>query len=117
MGKIFLILGIILSVISKVMQLVYKSKWGDYIVLPAAMMFVLAILFYWPRYLYYLHNRETANTAILFALFCCLTVLSFQLFTMISFGKGMPIGYAVILPFLVFICISIYFWWCLLKVK
>ena len=98
------------------MQLVYKSKWGDLIVLPAAMMFVLVILLYWPKYLYYIQMDGTATKAKLFALFCCLTILSFQLFTMISFGKRMIIGYAFIIPFLVFLFVSIYIWINLLKV-
>ncbi len=113
----FLILGIVLSIISKVMQLVYKSKWGDLLVLPAATMFVLSILLYWPKYLYYLQQDVTTNKAKLFALFCCLTVLSFQLFTMLSFGKKMTIGYTLIIPFLAFMCTSIYFWISLLKIN
>jgi len=42
---IFLFIGLVLTVISKILQFVYKSKIGDFIVIPAAIFFVLAILF------------------------------------------------------------------------
>ncbi|OLS03282.1 hypothetical protein TICRE_07100 [Tissierella creatinophila DSM 6911] len=115
--KLFLILGIALSIISKILQIGFKSIWGDILILPAATMFVLAILFYWPRYAYYLKQDSTKNIAKVFALFCCLSVLSFQIFTMISFGKKMSIGYIFIFPLLVFTCLSIYFWFYLSKEK
>ena len=110
MQKKFLILGLVFSAISKLLQWYYKSIWGDIIILPAAVMFVLAILLYWPRYLSYLKQSKTKNKAKLFALFCCLSVLSFQIFTMLSFGKKMLMGYIFIFPLLLFICFSIYFW-------
>lgn len=52
MKSLFLILGLALSITSKILQLYFGSIWGDILVLPAATMFVLAILFYWPRYVY-----------------------------------------------------------------
>lgn len=110
MQKQFLILGLVFSAISKLLQFYYKSIWGDIIILPAAVMFVLAILLYWPRYVAYLKQNETKNKAKAFALFCCLSVLSFQIFTMLLFGKKMLIGYIFIFPLLVFIYFSIYFW-------
>lgn len=109
MKSLFLILGLALSITSKILQIYFGSIWGDILVLPAATMFVLAILFYWPRYVYYLKQNRTKNTAKVFALLCSLTVLSFQLFTMLSFGKKMPIGYVFIFPFLIFTGLSIYF--------
>lgn len=42
---LFLLIGLALTVISKILQWVYKSKIGDIVVIPAAVFFVLAILF------------------------------------------------------------------------
>lgn len=117
MKKTFLILGILLSISSKIIQIRFKSIWGDVLILPAATMFVLAILFYWPRYVSYLRQEKSKNKAIAFAVFCCLAVLSFQIFTILSFGKGMNIGYLFIVPFVCFTVLGLYFWIRLSKEK
>ena len=117
MKKLFLFLGLGLSALSKVLQAGFQSIWGDILILPAVTMFVLAILLYWPRYVDYLKNNRTENKAKAFALFSCLAILSFQLFTILSFGQKMSIGYVFIFPLLVFISLSVYFWFCLSKEK
>lgn len=45
LNLLFLIIGILLTIVSKVFQFVFKSKIGDFIVIPAAIFFVLVVLF------------------------------------------------------------------------
>ena len=77
MKRLFLFLGLGLSALSKVLQAGFQSIWGDILILPAATMFVLAILLYWPRYVDYLKNSRTKNKAKAFALFSCFKFSAF----------------------------------------
>lgn len=106
----FLIAGMTLSVCSKLLQLYFGSLWGDILVLFAALCLVLAILLYIPQFQFYLQHAQTKKLAKFFALMCCLTVLSFQLFTMMTFGKGFSWGLSFIFPVLIFGTSSIYLW-------
>lgn len=45
LNLLFLIIGLILTILSKVLQFIFHSKMGDIIVIPAAISFVLALLF------------------------------------------------------------------------
>ena len=117
LNKYFLIMGILLSICSKVLQFQFGSFWGDVIILPAAVFFVLAILLYIPKYKAFLQNDMFRKKAIVFALFCCLTVLFFQPFTMVTFGKGIWRGLFLLAPFLIFGGSSIFIWFYLLKSK
>lgn len=47
----FLLIAISLSVLSKILQLVFKSKAGDVLVILAAIFFVLALLFSIDRFI------------------------------------------------------------------
>jgi hypothetical protein len=58
---IFLFIGLVLTVISKILQFVYKSKIGDFIVIPAAIFFVLAILFSTNKFTDLLGQRSRPN--------------------------------------------------------
>ena len=77
MKRLFLFLGLGLSALSKVLQAGFQSIWGDILILPAATMFVLAILLYWTRYVDYLKNSRTKNKAKAFALFSCFKFSAF----------------------------------------
>lgn len=113
--NIFLIAGIAFSICSKLLQLYFEFLWGDILVLFAALFFVLAILLYIPQFQFYLQNAQTKKAAKHFAVMCCLTVLSFQLFTMMTFGKGFLWGVSFILPVLIFGASGIYLWLKLMK--
>lgn len=115
--KTFLMVGIALSVCSKILQFQFGSVWGDVIILPSAVFFVLAILLYIPKYKAFLHNDASKEKAKVFALLCCVTVLCFQLFTMLTFGKGLRWGLFFTLPLLIFGGLSIFNWISLLKSK
>jgi len=113
--NVYLILGIVLSICSKILQFRFKSLWGNILILPSAVFFVLAVLLYIPKYREFLYNPMTSKDAKIFALFCCLAVLSFQLFTMIIFGRRLRWGLVFIFPFIVFGSLSIFYCMVLLK--
>lgn len=115
LNNIYLMLGIVLSICSKILQFRFKSLWGDILILPSAVLFVLSILLYIPKYREFLYNPITSKDAKVFALLCCLAVLSFQLLTMIAFGRRFKCGFIFILPFIIFSSLSIFYWMTLLK--
>lgn len=108
--NLFLALGLLLSVTSKVLQFKYKAFIGDLIILPAATFFVLAVLFSNPKFLVLLKNPNTQGAFLSFSLYCCGCVLCFQLFTMLAFGKTNPIGYGFLAPLGLFIYLAFNTW-------
>ncbi len=100
--NLFLLLGILFSAASKFIQFSTGTLLGDLLILPAGTFFVLAILFSLSRFQKAFHNSKTKYKAILLAVLSSLTVLCFQLFTMLAFGYGNPAGYLFILPVLIF---------------
>lgn len=107
MKIVFLVLGIILSVLSKFLQFRYGSKWGDLLILPAAVFFTLTILLVIPRYVQWLHDPAKAKAAIALAIFACGAVLFFQLFTMFTFGRGHIWGTIFLIPCILLIILSL----------
>lgn len=99
---IFLLIGLVLSISSKVIQFTVKSKIGDGLVIIAAIFFVLAILHTIPAYKELLHNEQSMKNATLIAVLSCLAVISFQLTTMVTFGYQQKLGLLFLIPF--FIC-------------
>lgn len=108
--NVYLLAAIVLSICSKILQLQFDSIWGDVLVLPAAVFFVLSVLLFIPKYTVFLNNSMSRKKAKAFALFCCLTVLFFQLFMLITIGKSHGWVFAFIIPFLIFGGLSIYNW-------
>ena len=111
----FLILGILLSASSKLLQFVFESDLGDLLVLPAATFFVLAILLYNKKFCAWLEQPAKRKDAQKFAMMSCLFVLSFQLFTMFAFGRGEVLGYVYIAPLLGFAAIGFVYFQRLIK--
>jgi hypothetical protein len=101
--NVYLLIGLILSAISKWLQFRFNAGIGDILILPAATFFVLAILNYQKPFQILMGQPDKHKEARLFSLYCCLSVLCFQLLTMITFGWGYAIGIAFTLPFLVFL--------------
>lgn len=108
--KLFLIAGILLSILSKWLQLQVNSLWGDLLILPAAIFFVLSILLHISLYRAFLENRKQRQSARLLAVYICAAVLSFQLLTMFTFGRGQSWGGLFILSFLLFAGLSFFKW-------
>lgn len=106
----YLLLGIGLSIASKWVQLQYGSVWGDLLILPAAVFFVLAILLSIPSYQSFLEHAELRRAAYLLAVYACAAVLSFQLFTMTAFGWGNSWGFFLLLPVLLFAGLTLIQW-------
>jgi hypothetical protein len=60
---LFLLIGLVLSIISKMAQAAGKSKIGEVVVVPAAVFFVLAVLFSIPKYTALLSRENGAREA------------------------------------------------------
>ncbi|MGL4523320.1 MAG: hypothetical protein ACRCWQ_12275 [Bacilli bacterium] len=103
----FLTMGLILSLISKIIQFQSGAIIGDVLVLPAALCFVLAILFQNKNYRRWLNTDRKNKYARIFGWSCCLAVLSFQLLTMLRFGYNNRIGYIFVPLFIFFCCMSV----------
>lgn len=109
---IFLILGIILSIISKIYQFNIKeqSYIGNIIVIPAAICFCLAVLFSLKRYNGMFLNDGTRSKAALLAVLACGTIVSFQLMMLSITSSNLPWGILFSLAFLVFLILFIKNW-------
>lgn len=102
MTKILLAIGLILSVVSKLFQLFSTSIIGDILILVAAPFLVLAIAVSIPAYKINIIQVDTRAIARKFAILMCLTVSSFQMLTMITFGWRNNLGCLFFIPFILF---------------
>ncbi|HAX71914.1 MAG TPA: hypothetical protein DCY20_00160 [Firmicutes bacterium] len=107
-NTLFLVIGLLLSVISKLLQFVYSSKIGDLIVIFAAVFLVLAILYTIPPYVKLVHeDKKLANRQ---AIYSCLSVFSFQVMMIQVIGNKQNIGFVFMIPFIIFTGLVIQFW-------
>lgn len=79
LNLLFLITGLILTVLSKVLQFVYQSKIGDFVIIPAAISFVLAILFSINKFTTLLEKENGSFDAFIIAFSACLAIMMFQI--------------------------------------
>lgn len=100
MASLFLVIGIILSVTSKWLQLRGQSDVGDLLVFPAAFFLGLALLFSLPFFKEWWEDPASRPKAYRFATFATVGVLSFQLFAWLLFGQGEWLGFLFLIPFL-----------------
>ena len=112
LNTFFLIIGGLLSIVSKLYQ--FKIKAGTYIgniiVMPAGICLCLAILFSFQKFNTMFFNVETKPQALLIALSACVAVVSFQLM-MISFLSYHTLyGILCAIPFVIFLVIFIKNW-------
>lgn len=107
---LFLLIGLALTIISKISQFVYKSKIGDFIVIPAAIFFVLAILFSINKFTDLLSRDNGAKEAAQIALWACLAVVSFQIMMILFAGQGKSYGLLLLIPFVIGVAVFIYRW-------
>lgn len=104
----FLIVAVALSVISKVLQFVYKGKLGDVIVLFAGVFFVLAVLFSIERF--EVLRIERPGEAWFIALLCCVAIVSFQLMMLLVMGYGQKLGLLMIVPLVTSVVLLVIKW-------
>lgn len=97
----FLIIGLILTVLSKVLQFVFQSKVGDFVVIPAGVSFVLALLFSINKFNVLFEKENGSYEAFIIALFACLAIVMFQLALMLLIGYKID-GVLDLLPYLLF---------------
>lgn len=113
LNTIFLTIGIVLSIISKILQFKIKSYsyLGNLIVIPAAICFCLAILFSIKKYHSMFFAPETHLEAIYLAALACGAITSFQIMMMLLVSGKKLFGLLFSLPFitLLFLCIKNWF--------
>lgn len=107
---LFLLIGLVLTITSKILQFVYKSKAGDILVIPAAIFFVLAILFSINKFTDLLTRENGAKEAAQIGFWACLAVVSFQVMMILFSGQGKSYGLLLIIPFIISVVVVIYKW-------
>ena len=107
---LFLLIGLALTIFSKILQFVYKSKTGDLLVIPAAVFFVLTILFSTSKFGDVLSRDNGAKDAFLIGFWTCLAVVSFQIMMMLYAGHGKSYGLLLIIPFVIGVVPFIHKW-------
>lgn len=111
LNTIFLVVGLLLSVISKIFQFKIKLYLyiGNIIVIPAAVCFCLAILFSIKSYQAMFYSAETHSKAIVLAIFACGVVVSFQVMMILILSKKLY-GIVFSVPFLCLLFLFIRNW-------
>ena len=107
---LFLLIGLSLTILSKVLQFVYKSKIGDLLVIPAAIFFVLAVLFSIRKYTDLLNKENGIQEVTIIATAACLAIVSFQVMTILLFGNNNKLGFVFLVPCILSVGIFIYKW-------
>ncbi|MEL7662095.1 hypothetical protein [Acetobacterium wieringae] len=97
---LFLAIGVLLSVVSKLLQFVYQAKIGDFIVIPAAVFFVLAILHSLPAFKALYRTAKGARQANIMATLACSAVVSFQIMMILIIGNNNWLGLLLLVPFI-----------------
>lgn len=101
MSGLFLVIGIILSTLSKWLQINGQSARGDALVFPAAFFLGMALLFSLPFFKTWWDEPSLRPKAYRFAGLAAGGVLSFQLFAWLLFGQGEWFGALFLIPFLI----------------
>lgn len=99
----FLVIGIILSTLSKWLQYQGNDTLGDLLVFPAAFFLGLALVCSFPFFKEWWQEPSRRPRAIRFAAFVAGGLLSFQLFAWLVFGQGEWLGAWFLVPFLIFL--------------
>lgn len=110
LNLIFLLIGLVLTISSKTLQFIYKSKIGDFIVIPAAISFVLAVLFSIHKFTALLSTEGGGKEAFQIAIWACLAVVSFQVMMILLMGHGKTYGLFLSIPFVISVAVFIYKW-------
>lgn len=95
---VFLAVGMLLSAVSKLLQFVYQAKIGDFIVIPAAVFFVLAILHSLTAFKALYHTAQGARQANIMATLASLAVVSFQIMMILIIGNNNWLGLLLLVP-------------------
>ncbi|MBC3900386.1 hypothetical protein [Acetobacterium malicum] len=109
-NMLFLSIGIVLSVISKLLQFAYQAKIGDLIVLPAAVFFVLAILHSLNGFKALYLTPQGASQANIMATLACGAVVSFQIMMILIIGNNNQLGFFFVVPFIAMGAFFVYLW-------
>ena len=107
---LFLLIGLSFTILSKILQFVYKSKIGDLLVIPAAIFFVLAVLFSIRKYTDLLYKENGIQEVTIIAVAACLAIVSFQVMAILLFGNNNKLGLIFLIPFIISVGIFILKW-------
>lgn len=108
LNLLFLLIGLALTIISKVLQIGYKSRIGDLVVIPAAVFFVLAVLFSIRKFTDLPGRENGVWEAAQIGFWACLAVVSFQVMMILVAGQGKPYGLLLLIPFVISTAAFIY---------
>lgn len=99
---IFLVAGVILSGLSKLLQFQFTQLdgLGNLVVIPAATFFTLAILFSIPPYLKLINDRASRRKAVSLAVLACVAVACFQIMLIGLFEMQTYLLLLLIIPIL-----------------
>lgn len=101
LNLLFLLIGLVLSAVSKLIQFVFKSKLGDLVVIPAAVFFVLAVLFSIESFTGLAEREHGAAQMAVLAVLACSAVVLFQVMMILVVGHHNKWGLVCILPILI----------------
>jgi hypothetical protein len=107
---VFLILGILFSVASKIMQFKFKMQLGDIVVIPAGIFLTLAMLFSFTKYTVLFNEENRTIEAVIISILACLAVVMFQLMMIQLVGRHNRFGFIYILPLLITLGAFIFKW-------
>lgn len=110
LNLLFLSMGVVLSVVSKLLQFVFQSNIGDLIVLPAAVFFVLAILHTINDFKALYRTPQGARQANIMAALACAAVVSFQIMMILIIGNNNRLGFFFLVPFLALGALFVFLW-------
>ena len=110
LNLVFLVIGVLFSVASKLLQIKWPSKLGDFLVFPAAIAFVLAVLFTITPYTTLFNQPDGREKALCIAVISCSAVVSFQGGMLLLFGYHNKFGLLFIGLFILFLTILLYKW-------
>ena len=99
-----------MTILSKILQFIYKSKIGDLLVIPAGIFFVLAVLFSIRKYTDLLNKENGIQEVIIIACTACLAIVSFQVMTILLLGNHNKLGLIFLIPFIISVGIFVYKW-------
>lgn len=102
---VFLLIAIVLSIVSKALQFLFKMKLGNIVVIVAAIFFILAILFSMPKFKL-LSRMDMAVISLL----SCGVVVSFQIMMMLLVEGNQKIGWLLLVPLLISALLLVYKW-------
>lgn len=104
MGGVFLLIGILLSVLSRWLEYEDKSELGDIMLFPAIFFLTMAFLCSFPYFKEWWDDPSSRKKAFLFVLFAAAGIGCLQSFIWFVFWQDQWLGTLFLLP--LFVCLA-----------